>query len=97
MIKLEKEINGNVAVLRLEGWLDTQTTSEFAKEINALDDSIKELILDFEKVEYTSSAGLRQIVAAHKKMNGKLTVKNVCSGIMDVFKLTGFDKHLHIE
>ena len=32
MIKIEKEINGNVAVLKLEGWLDTQTTSEFAKE-----------------------------------------------------------------
>ena len=96
-MKIEKEINGNVAVLKLEGWLDTQTTAEFAKELNALEDSIKELILDFEKVEYTSSAGLRQIVAAHKKMNGNLIVKNVCSEIMDVFKLTGFDKHLHIE
>lgn len=97
MIKIEKEINGNVAVLKLEGWLDTQTTSEFAKELEALDSNITELVLDFEKVEYTSSAGLRQIVAAHKKMKGNLTVKNVCSGIMDVFKLTGFDKHLHIE
>ncbi len=97
MIKIEKEINGNVAVLKLAGWLDTQTTSEFAKELETLEDSIKELILDFEKLEYTSSAGLRQIVAAHKKMNGKLTVKNVCSEIMDVFKLTGFDKRLHIE
>ena len=97
MIKIEKSINGNVAVLKMEGWLDTQTTSEFAKELDALEKNIEELILDFEKVEYTSSAGLRQIVAAHKKMKGKLTVKNVCSEIMDVFKLTGFDKHLHIE
>ncbi len=97
MFKIEKETNGNVAVLKLEGWLDTQTTAEFAKELEALDTNIKELVLDFEKVEYTSSAGLRQIVAAHKKMNGKLTLKNVCSEIMDVFKLTGFVKHLHIE
>ena len=97
MIKIEKEINGKVAVLKLEGWLDTQTTAEFAKEIDSLDKNIKELILDFSKLEYTSSAGLRQIVAAHKKMNGKLTVKNVCSEIMDVFKMTGFDKRLHIE
>ncbi len=97
MIKIEKEIKGNVAVMKLEGWLDTQTTAEFAKELEALDDSIEELILDFEKLEYTSSAGLRQIVAAHKKMNGKLTVKNICSEIMDVFKMTGFNKRLHIE
>ena len=97
MIKIEKEINGNVAVLKLEGWLDTQTTAEFAKELESLEKNVEELILDFTKLEYTSSAGLRQIVAAHKKMNGKLTVKNICSEIMDVFKMTGFDKRLHIE
>ena len=97
MIKIEKEINGNVAVMKLEGWLDTQTTAEFGKALDALENNIDELILDFKKLEYTSSAGLRQIVAAHKKMNGKLTVKNICSEIMDVFKMTGFDKRLHIE
>ncbi len=97
MIKIEKEINGKVAVLKLEGWLDTQTTAEFAKELESLEKNVEELILDFAKLEYTSSAGLRQIVAAHKKMNGKLTVKNICSEIMDVFKMTGFDKRLHIE
>ena len=97
MIKIEKEINGKVAVLKLEGWLDTQTTAEFAKELESLEKDVEELILDFAKLEYTSSAGLRQIVAAHKKMNGKLTVKNICSEIMDVFKMTGFDKRLHIE
>ncbi len=70
MIKIEKEINGNVAVMKLEGWLDTQTTAEFGKALDALESNIEELILDFEKLEYTSSAGLRQIVAAHKKMNG---------------------------
>ena len=97
MIKIEKEINGKVAVLKLEGWLDTQTTAELAKELDSLEKDIEELIFDFQKLEYTSSAGLRQIVAAHKKMNGKLTVKNICSEIMDVFKMTGFDKRLHIE
>ena len=97
MIKIEEEFKGKVAIIKLEGWLDTQTTAEFAKEIESLDSNIEELILDFAKLEYTSSAGLRQIVAAHKKLNGKLTVKNVCSEIMDVFKMTGFDKRLHIE
>ena len=97
MIKIEKEINGNIATVKLEGWLDTQTTAEFAKELESLDASVEELILDLEKLEYTSSAGLRQIVAAHKKMNGKLTVKNISSEIMDVFEMTGFAKRLHIE
>ena len=97
MIKIEKEIDGNKAVLKLEGWLDTQTTSELSKELDAIETSVEELTLDLEKLEYTSSAGLRQIVAAHKKMKGKLTVKNISSEIMDVFKMTGFDKRLHIE
>lgn len=97
MIKIEKEINGNIATVKLEGWLDTQTTAEFAKELESLDASVEELVLDLEKLEYTSSAGLRQIVAAHKKMNGKLTVKNISSEIMDVFEMTGFAKRLHIE
>lgn len=97
MIKIEKEINGNIATVKLEGWLDTQTTTEFAKELESLDASVEELVLDLEKLEYTSSAGLRQIVAAHKKMNGKLTVKNISSEIMDVFEMTGFAKRLHIE
>ena len=97
MIKIEKQINGNSAILKLEGWLDTQTTSEFTKALDSLEPNIDQLTLDLEKLEYTSSAGLRQIVVAHKKMNGKLIVKNVCSEIMDVFKMTGFDAHLHIE
>lgn len=97
MIKIEKEINGNIATLKLEGWLDTQTTAEFAKELENIDTSVEELVLDLKKLEYTSSAGLRQIVAAHKKMNGKLTVKNISSEIMDVFEMTGFSKRLHIE
>ncbi len=97
MIKIEKEINGNIATLKLEGWLDTQTTAEFAKELENIDASVEELVLDLKKLEYTSSAGLRQIVAAHKKMNGKLTVKNISSEIMDVFEMTGFSKRLHIE
>ena len=54
-------------------------------------------MLDLEKLEYISSAGLRQVVAAHKRMNGELTVINVSSEILDVFKMTGFDKKLNIK
>ncbi len=97
MIKIEKEIHGNSAVLKLEGWLDTQTTAEFTKALASLEPNIEQLTLDLKKLEYTSSAGLRQIVVAHKKMNGRLIVKNVCSEIMDVFKMTGFVAHLNIE
>lgn len=50
-----------------------------------------------EKLEYTSSSGVRQIVAAHKKMNGALTLKNLSPEVLDVLHMTGLDKRLHIE
>lgn len=94
---IEKTINGTEAVLKLEGWLDTQTSPQLGSELDALGDGVTALVLDLEKLEYISSAGLRQVVAAHKRMNGELTVINVSSEILDVFKMTGFDKKLNIK
>ena len=94
---VEKITNGTEAVLKVSGWLDTQSAPELEKAVSELDGSVGTLILDLEKLEYISSAGLRQIVAAHKKMNGKLTLKNVQPDIMNVLSMAGFDKRLHIE
>lgn len=96
---ITKTVENNVAVLSVEGWLDTQSSPELGNEIKALS-GIGELILDFEKLEYISSSGLREVVSAYKKMkseNGTFSVINVSSEVMDVFKLTGFDKKLDIR
>ena len=58
---------------------------------------ITALTIDCEKLEFISSAGLRQIVAAHKKMNGALTLCRVSDEIKDVFRMTGLDKHIAIQ
>ena len=94
---IEKIINGTEAVFKLDGWLDTQSSPQLASELDALGDSVTALVLDLEKLEYISSAGLRQVVAAHKRMKGELTVINVSAEILDVFKMTGFDKKLNIK
>ena len=94
---IEKTINGTEAVFKLEGWLDTQTSPQLGSELDTLPDGVTALVLDLEKLEYISSAGLRQVVAAHKKMNGELTVVNVSAEILDVFTMTGFDKKLNIK
>ena len=93
---ITKEISGSSAVLKLEGWLDTPASAELKKELDALGSEVKELTFDMEKMEYISSAGLRHVVAAHKQMNGALTVKNASVEILDVFRMTGFDKRLNI-
>ena len=93
---IKKIIDGNTAVLEIDGWLDTQTAPELGAALDALDASVTELTIDMSALEYISSAGLRQIVAAHKKLNGHLTIKNVSAEIMDVFNMTGFSKRLNM-
>lgn len=96
---ITKTVENNIATLFVEGWLDTQSSPELGREIKALAD-IEGLILDFAKLEYISSSGLREVVSAYKKMkseNGTFSVIHVNSEVMDVFKLTGFDKKLDIR
>jgi len=94
---VQKITNGTEVTLKVDGWLDTQSSPELEKAVAELDGSVETLVFDFEKLEYISSAGLRQIVAAHKKMNGKLTLRHVQPDIMSVLSMAGFDKRLHIE
>ena len=93
---IEKNVCDNAAEMKLSGWLDTQTAPELDAEIRALGEEITALTLDFEKLEYISSAGLRLIVAAYKKMNGALTLCHVSDEIMSVIRMTGLDKRITI-
>ncbi len=94
---ITKTVNGNEAVLSVEGWLDTAASPEMHKEIEGLDEGIESLVIDLEKLEYISSSGVREIVAAYKKMSGALTVKNAAPSIMSIFKATGIDKKIKFE
>lgn len=95
-MEIEKTIEGEKATFAIEGWLDTQTAPELGAALDELSEDVTQLELDFAKLEYVSSAGIRQIVAAHKKMGGKLTVRNVSPAVLEVFRLTGVDKRLTI-
>ena len=94
---VEKEMDGSTAVLHLNGWMDTGNVPVLAQALNELDDSVEHLVFDMAKLEYTSSAGIREIIAAHKQMNGVLTLRNVSPEVTAVLHMTGLDKKLHIE
>ena len=94
---IEKTISGNTAELKLSGWLDTKTVPELEAALNELEPGINALVLDMEYLEYISSAGLRQIVAAYKYMKGALTICHASGEIRNVLKMTGLDKRLKIE
>lgn len=96
---INKKIENKTAILFVEGWLDTQSSPELGNEIDSLCD-IDNLILNFEKLEYISSSGLRQVISAYKKITssgGTFSIINVRSEVMDVFSLTGLDKKLDIS
>ena len=89
----------NKVTMEITGWLDTQTSPQLEEALSKLDDSVTSIVFDFAKLEYISSAGLRQVIAAYKKMAGKGGFKliNVSDEVFDVFKLTGFDQKINIE
>lgn len=90
---------GTNATVALEGRLDTTTAPQLETALATVPDSIELLVLDMSALEYLSSAGLRVILAAHKRMlrQGQLVVRHVNETIREIFDVTGFTDILTIE
>ncbi len=96
---INKNLDGNRLEIELEGRLDTTTSPSLEAELKESLDGVGELVFDFAKLEYISSAGLRILLAAQKVMNkqGSMVIKNVNEVISEVFEVTGFADILTIE
>ena len=95
---ITKKQNGTALEIALEGRLDTMTAPELEAELNQSLGSADSLKLDFSKLEYISSAGLRVLLSAHKVMSAKggMKVTNVNEIVQEVFEVTGFADILNI-
>ena len=96
---ITKNMNGTTLEIALEGRLDTMTAPELEAALNESVDGAESLTMDFSKLEYISSAGLRVLLSAHKAMSGKggMKVTNVNEIVQEVFEVTGFADILTIE
>ena len=96
-INIEKA--NDATIIKIEGRLDTTTAPELEKAINNEGDELKNLVLDFKGVDYISSAGLRVLLTAQKKMNaqGYMELVSVSEAVMDIFEMTGFADILVIK
>ena len=96
---IEIKRNAEETVIELVGRLDTTTAPSLDKTISNDIEGTKNLVLDFKSLEYISSAGLRVLLGAQKKMQkiGSMKVTNVCEEVMEVFEMTGFADILTIE
>ena len=96
-INIEKVDNSTV--FKLEGRLDTVTAPELENAINNEGEALENLVLDFGGINYISSAGLRVLLGAQKKMNaqGGMELINVSEDVMDILEMTGFADILVIK
>ena len=96
---IEIKRNAEETAIELVGRLDTTTAPALDKTINEDVADSKNLVLDLKGLEYISSAGLRVLLSAQKKMQkiGSMKVTNVREEVMEVFEMTGFADILVIE
>ena len=96
---IEIKKNNRETVIQIVGRLDTITAPALDKTIHEDIGDTKNLVLDVKGMEYISSAGLRVLLSAQKKMQkiGHMKVTGVCEAVMEVFEMTGFADILVIE
>ena len=96
---IEIKRNAEETVIELVGRLDTMTAPVLDETVNGDIGDTKNLVLDLKGLEYISSAGLRVLLGAQKKMQkvGTMKVIHVCEEVMDVLEMTGFVDILTIE
>ena len=96
---ITKNKEGGKLTVFLNGRLDTLTAPELEAELNAELDGVSELVLDFTDLAYISSAGLRVLLSAQKKMAGKgdFRITGANETVREVFDITGFSDILTIE
>ena len=96
---IEIKRNAEQTIIELAGRLDTTTAPALDKAINEDIAGTKNLVLNVKELEYISSAGLRVLLSAQKKMQkiGSMKVTNVREEVMEVFEMTGFADILVIE
>ncbi len=98
-MNIVKTQDGSVLTVALEGRLDSVTAPELDADIKASLDGVTELVLDFEKLDYISSAGLRVLLSAHKTMSqqGSMKVVKPNESVKEIFDITGFSEILTVE
>ncbi len=99
MLEINRKTDGQTMTVTLEGRLDTTTAPQLETEMKENLNGVQELILDFEKLEYISSAGLRVLLSTQKTMakQGSMKLIHVSDVISEIFEVTGFADILTIE
>ena len=98
-MEIKKEQNGSELTVSLEGRLDTVTSPELEAALGDLG-GVTKLVINMEKLSYVSSAGLRVLLNAQKKLaanKGDMSISNANDELKEIFEITGFDEIFNIK
>ena len=89
-MKINFNLNNGILNVALDGRLDTTTAPEFESFLAENYNGVSSLVIDCENLIYVSSAGLRVLLSAHRRMKGAMKLIKVGELVMEVFEMTGF-------
>jgi len=99
-MNISSEVLDSITVVRFEGNLDTNTSTEAQEHLNkAIDGGAAKIVVSFEKVDFVSSAGLRVLLATAKRLGssgGSLRVCGLNETVAEVFEISGFSTILNV-
>ena len=99
-IELTEEYQGSALIVKITGRLDAISAPQVDKKVSGLIDmENKYILMDFSGVDYLSSAGMRLLLSATKRLksqNGKFIICNINDDVLEVLKMAGFDRILSL-
>ncbi|MBR2834306.1 MAG: STAS domain-containing protein [Coriobacteriales bacterium] len=99
-MKIKTSVDGTKAIIEIEGKLTVNTSPDLTAAVEQLPDDVCDIDVDFTKVDYIASAGLRVLVATDKlavKRGGRMRILHPCSEVRDVLEMTGLSEVFTIE
>lgn len=97
-LQIIKKTDGNRVTLAVRGTINTDTSAELGRELLALDYGDLDLTVDFAGTDYITSAGLRVLLVARKKLSeDRMRILHANAAIEEVFRTTGFDAFIRLE
>jgi anti-sigma B factor antagonist len=86
--------NNDIIIFSLEGRLDSNTSEDFERQLmTKIDDANNKMIIEFSALDYISSAGLRVLLMAAKRLkiaNGSFVLCGLKTHLYEIFEISGF-------
>lgn len=98
-MEISTRTSDDTSIVAIAGSLDSTTAPEAQKALDAVLASAKKVALDFSQLDYISSAGLRVLLGAAKKLRGSggtLRMFGLNQSVREVFEISGFSSILSI-